>query len=57
MQSLKVLKRNEQFKDMAENFVNREDVHDFKIDYYWSVKDMQNLEKLLEKVLGNRQQR
>lgn len=49
MQSLKVLKKNELFKEMADNFVNQQDtVHDFKIDYYWSVKDMKNLDILLK---------
>ena len=48
-QSLKVLKKNELFKEMADNFVNQQDtVHDFKIDYYWSVKDMKNLDILLK---------
>lgn len=47
IQSLKVLKKNELFRDIAENMSNL-DMHELRIDYCWSVKDMSNLKKLLE---------
>lgn len=47
IQSLKTLKKNELFKDIADNMANME-MHELRIDYFWSVKDMQSLKKMLD---------
>ncbi len=47
IQSLKILKKNELFRDIAENMSNL-DMHELRIDYCWQIKDMSNLKKLLE---------
>lgn len=51
IQSLKVLKKNELFRDIAENMSGL-DMHEMRIDYCWSVKDMASLKSLLEKIIG-----
>ena len=57
IKSLKVLKKNELFKDIAENIVATYEYHELKIDYFWSVKNMEMLKKSLEHILDlNRQQ-
>ena len=51
IQSLKILKKNELFRDIAENMSDLQ-THELRIDYFWSVKDMRNLKVLLDQLLG-----
>jgi len=51
IKSVKVLKKNELFRDIAENIVGPFPYHELKIDYFWSVKNMDMLKKSLHYVL------
>jgi hypothetical protein len=46
------LKKNELFRDIAENMSDLQ-MHELRIEYFWSVKDMKNLKALLEQLLGS----
>ena len=46
VQSLKILKKTELFKDVADN-MSSVDLHVLKIDFLWQVKDMCQLRILL----------
>lgn len=55
IQSLKILKKTELFKDVADNMANN-DLHELRIENCWQVKDMRSLKTLLIPILQPQQQ-